>query len=156
MTVLERLLPRRLDNTYGGRRLALWILAAVVIVKTGIALGTIFNGRTAAQSADGIPLESFGAAGAQAVVALFAAWGVGQLVLSALGILALARYRAMVPLVFALILLEHLARRISFIVQPIVRTGTPPGLWINLTLLALMTVGLALALWERAEVVTPR
>ena len=33
--------------------------------------------------------------------------------------------------------------------MPIERTGTPPGSAINLTLLALMVVGLALSLWSR-------
>ena len=35
--------------------------------------------------------------------------------------------------------------------KPIARTGTPPGPYINLVLLALMIVGLALSLWRRAD-----
>lgn len=93
--MLERLLPHVIDNTYRGHALGLWLFALVVVAKTGIALGTIFNGRGAAQSADGIPLDSFGAGGADAVVALFAIWGLLQLVFSVLGVLALTRYRAM-------------------------------------------------------------
>jgi hypothetical protein len=75
----RRLLPQRIDNDYRGRRLALWILLVLLFLRTGIALGTIFNGRAAAQTADGIPLDTFGAAGAQAVLALFAMWGIAQL-----------------------------------------------------------------------------
>ena len=111
---LGRILPRRIDNTYGGHRLALWLFAAILLVKTAIALGTIFNGRDAAQTADGIPLESFGAAGAAAVVSLFAIWGLAQVVISLIGVLALFRYRAMVPLMFALFLFEHVGRRVIF------------------------------------------
>jgi hypothetical protein len=37
------------------------------------------------------------------------------------------------------------------LVQPIVRTGTPPGLYINLALLGVMVVGLALSLWRRGD-----
>ena len=152
---MNEILPRVVDNTFRGHPLALWLLGAVVVFKTGIALGTIFNGRTAAQSADGIPLDRFGAEGAQAVVAMFAIWGLAQLVFGALGVLALTRYRALVPLVFLLLLVEHAARRWILFVQPIARTGTPPGLWINLVLLALMIVGLALALWSRASSPSP-
>jgi hypothetical protein len=148
--MLDRILPARIDNTYRGHPLAIWLLIPVVIVKTGIALGTLFNGRGAAQSADGIPLDSFGAAGAAAVVALFALWGLSQLVFSVLGVLALTRYRAMIPFVFVLLLLEHLARRWILLVKPIVRTGTPPGTYINLVLVVLMVVGLALSLRSRA------
>jgi hypothetical protein len=149
--MLDRILPQRIDNTYRGHPLAVWLLVPVVFMKTGIALGTIFNGRAAAQSADGIPLDSFGADGAQAVVALFAIWGLAQLVFSVLGVLALTRYRAMIPSLFALLLIEHLVRKWILLVKPIARTGTPPGPYINLVLVALMVVGLGLSLWRRAD-----
>jgi hypothetical protein len=144
------ILPERIDNTFRGHPLAIWLLVPVVVVKTGIALGTIVNGRNVAQSADGIPLDSFGAAGASAVVSLLAIWGLSQLVFSVLGVLALVRYRAMIPFVYFVLLIEHLARRWMLLVKPIVRTGTPPGLYINLALLVLMIVGLALSLRSRA------
>ncbi len=147
----SRILPQPIDNTYLGHPLAVWLLGAVVLVKTAIALGTLFNGRTAAQSADGIPLDSFGADGAQAVVALFAIWGLAHLVISLFGILALTRYRALIPFMFLLLLVEHLARKLVLWWKPIARTGTPPGLYINLALVALMIVGLALSLWKRED-----
>jgi hypothetical protein len=150
-TALNRIFPQRFDNTYRGHPLAVWFFIPVVVLKTGIALATIFNGRAAAQSADGIPLDSFGAGGAEAVVALFAIWGLAQLVFSVLGVLALSRYRAMIPFLFVLLLLEHLARRWILLVKPIARTGTPPGIYINLVILVLMIVGLVLSLWRRAD-----
>jgi hypothetical protein len=151
MSAASRIFPQPIDNNFRGHSLALWFFIPLLVMKTGIALGTIFNGRNAAQSADGIPLESFGAAGAQAVVALFAIWGLAQLVFSVFGVLALVRYRALIPFLFVLLLLEHLARKWILLVQPIVRTGTPPGAYINLVLLALMIVGLVLSLWRRAD-----
>ena len=150
-TALNRIFPRSLDNTYRGHPLAVWFFVPVVVLKTGIALSTIFNGRNAAQSADGIPLDRFGAGGAEAVVALFAIWGLAQLVLSVFGVLAIARYRAMIPLMFVLLLLEHLARKWILLVKPIARTGTPAGSYVNLAILILMIVGLALSLWRRAD-----
>ena len=150
-TALNRILPQRIDNTYRGHPLAVWFFIPVVVLKTGIALATIFNGRAAAQSADGIPLDSFGASGAEAVVALFAIWGLAQLVFSVFGVLALTRYRAMIPFLFVLFLLEHLARRWILLVKPIARTGTPPGTYVNLVILVLMIVGLAMSLRSRAD-----
>jgi hypothetical protein len=85
------------------------------------------------------------------VVALFAIWGLSQLVFSVLGVLALTRYRAMIPFMFVLLLLEHLARRWILLVKPIARAGTPPGIYINLVLLVLMIVGLTLSLRSRAD-----
>jgi hypothetical protein len=154
--MLNPILPQRLDNTYRGHVLALWLFVPVLIMKTGIALGTMFNGRAAAQSADGLPLDRFGAGGAEAVLALFAIWGLSQLVISVFGVLALVRYRAMVPLMFVLLLLEHLARKGILLVKPIPRTGTSPSGYINLALLVLMIAGVALSLRRRKDVPLPQ
>jgi len=148
--MFDRLIPQRVDNTYHGRKLALWLLAALVFMKGGIGLGTIFNGYSAATSADGIPLNSFGPAGEQAFISMFAAWGLSQVMLNLIALLVLVRYRALVPLMFAVLLLEHLARKLIFLVLPIARTGTPPGLFINLALIAAMLVGLVVSL-RRAD-----
>ena len=53
-------------------------------------------------------------------------------------ILVLARYRNMVPFMFAFLLLEHLSRKLLLQFVPIVRNGTPPGFYVNLGLLTLM------------------
>ncbi len=63
----------------------------------------------------------------------------------------LVRYRALVSFLFALLLLEHLGRRLILLLLPIVKTGNPPGTVVNLVLLALMIAGLALSLWSRGE-----
>ena len=147
--MFQRLLPQRIDNSYGGHKLALWLLGVLVLMKGGIGLGTMFNGYSAATSADGIPLDTFTPAGEQAFVALFAAWGLSQLMLNLIGVLALIRYRAMVPLMFVLLLLEHLSRKLIFWILPLPRTGAPPGFYINLALVAVMIVGLVLSLWKR-------
>jgi hypothetical protein len=143
---MNSLLPRHVDNIYRGHRLALWLFGLAVFVKTSIGLGTIFNGRHAAVSADGIALDSFSPDGAQAFVALFAAWGLAQATIGAISILVLVRYRALVPFMFLVLLLEHLCRKLIFFVMPISRTGEAPGLLINLVLVAVMVVGLILSL----------
>lgn len=147
--MFELILPRQIDNTYRGHRLALWLLAVIVIMKAGIGLGTIFNGHAAATSADGIPLHTFTSAGAQAFLAVFAAWGLAQLMLNLIGALVLVRYRGLVPFMFVLLLLEHLGRKLIFVFLPIARTGDTPGFAINVALVAAMGVGLVLALWHR-------
>ena len=134
--MFDRLLPPRADNSYRGHKLALWLFALVVLVKTSIGLGTIFNGRNAAISADGIPLDTFTPAGAQAFVSLFAAWGLAQAIIGLLCIVVL----------YSLLLLEHLARKFMFIAMPVARTGEAPGFFINLALVALMVAGLLLSL----------
>ncbi len=151
--MLHQLLPRQIDNTYRGHRLALWLLAALVLMKGGIGLGTIFNGHSAATSADGIPLDTFTPAGQEAFLAIFAAWGLAQLMLNLIGLLVLVRYRALVALMFGLLLLEHLGRKLIFLVLPLPRTGTPFGFYLNLALVAVMIVGLVLSLRRHGDLV---
>jgi hypothetical protein len=147
--MFDQLLPHRIDNSYGGHKLALWLFGLVVFMKTSIGLGTIFNGHNAAITADGIPLDTFTPAGAQAFVSTFAAWGLAQAMIGLLCILVLVRYRAMVPCMFSLLLLEHLCRKLIFFVMPIARIGAPFGSFINFALVALMIVGLVLSLRNR-------
>ncbi|MFY9825609.1 MAG: hypothetical protein WAM82_29820 [Thermoanaerobaculia bacterium] len=147
--MLNPILPQQVDNTYRGHKLALWLLGLLVLMKVGIGLNSIFNGHFVASSADGIPLDTFTPAGTQAVVALFAAWGLAQVLFGLLSLLVLLRYRALVSFMFALLLVEHLSRRLIFAFLPIVRTGTPPGPIVNLVFLTIMIVGLALSLWPR-------
>jgi len=52
---------------------------------------------------------------------------------------------------FALLLLEHLSRKLILQIMPIDTTGAPPGYFINLGLLALMIGGLALSLWSKRD-----
>jgi MYXO-CTERM domain-containing protein len=149
--MFDRLLPQHVDNSFRGHKLALWLFAVVVFMKTSIGLGTIFNGRNAAVSADGIPLDTFGPPGEQAFLSVFAVWGLAQATIGFLCLIVLVRYRALVPLMFALVLLEHLLRRLIFFVMPISRTGDAPGLLINVALIAVLVVGLALSLRRRPD-----
>ena len=145
----SQLFPRRADNDYGGRKVALWIFGLVVFVKLVMGLNTTFNGRSVASSADGIPLDTYPPAAAQAFVTVFALLGVAHVVIALLCVLVLVRYRALVPLMFAFLLLEHLGKRLVVRMLPIERVGAPPASVINLALLTLMVVGLALSLWSR-------
>jgi hypothetical protein len=147
----DRLLPQRIDNRYCGHKLALWLFALVVLVKVAMSLNSIFNGYTVASSADGIPLDAFPSAAARTVVALFAIWGLAHLMICLLCIFVLARYRSIVPFMFAFLLLEHLSRKLLLQFVPMVRTGTPPGIYVNLGLLTLMIVGLALSLRSQSN-----
>jgi hypothetical protein len=143
------LLPQRADNTFRGHTAAPVLFAVLLLVKTGISLGSMLNGRMAATSADGIPLDTYGLAGAQTVLSLFALLGFANLIVCAIGVVVLVRYRSLVPFMFALNLVQQLGRQLILLALPIVRVGAPPGSAINLAMLATMIVGLALSLWSR-------
>ena len=69
--------------------------------------------------------------------------------------MVLIRYRALVPLMFALLLLYQLSRKLILYYLPIPRTGTPPVSAINLVILGLMIVGLVLSLRRPAGLRSP-
>lgn len=150
--MFNQLFPQRIDNTYRGHKLALWLFGLLVLMKTAMSVNSIFLGHKIATSADGIPLDTFPPAAAQTVLALFAIWGLAHVMICLLCVLVLVRYRALIPFMFLFLLLEHLGRKLLLQFIPIVRTGTPPGSYVNLALLAVMIVGLALSLSRKSAV----
>jgi hypothetical protein len=153
-SVFRRLFPQRADNASScENRLAPWFFALVVLLKVGIGLDAIFNGSAMARLGDGIPMSTFTPAGTQSVISLFALWGASHLMICLVCLLVLARYRTLIPLMFALLLLEHLARRLVLHFLPIAAAGqggenagispVPYGF------LALIIIGLVLSLWSR-------
>ena len=150
--ILNRLFPTRIDNAYQGSKIALWILGLMVAVRTMQSVMILITGSSIAQSADGIPLDTYPAAAAQTIVALFALSAVNRLVISLICVVVLVRYRRAVPLMFLLLLVTYAAGQLVGRVFPIVRVGQPPAVVVNLTLLGLTILGLVLSLWKRRAV----
>jgi hypothetical protein len=148
---MSRFLPPSIDNTYRGYKAALWIFGALLLMRIVMSVNCIFNGYSVATTADGVPVDTFTPAGRQQVVYLFAAWGLAQLAISLIGVLALVRYRSVVPFMFALLLIELLSRKLIGRFIPTVSSATAPAPYVNLTLLTLMVAGLALSLWPRKQ-----
>lgn len=114
--MLGRLFPKKIDNDYRGSWIALWLLAPVVLLKLAIGFNVggfnpYVSNRRVLISADGIPLDSFGAEAAQTVVYFGASWGLSMTLLCVLAIIAFIRYRAMIPLVYLLFAAEQIGRK---------------------------------------------
>jgi hypothetical protein len=142
------MLPKSIDNTYRGQRVALGILGLLALMKLVIGINSIINGDVVMASADGIPLATYPATAAQTLVALWALLGLTHVVTSLLCVLVLTRYRSMTAFMFVLLLFQHLTGRVILYYIPIARTGAPPASAINLIHLTLMIAGLALSLWR--------
>ena len=149
--MVDRIFPRQFDNNYRGHKLALWLFGILVLMQLGISLSSIFDTYNVVRSADGIPLDTFTSTGAQTVVSITALLGLSKLLLASLGVLALIRYRAMIPFMYMLFLVEYFAKKWIQLVKPIVRIGTPPATYVNLVLIALLLAGLTLSLWRRTS-----
>jgi hypothetical protein len=151
--VLLRIFPRQIDNNFCGHRLALWLFGLFVLIRLPIGFKSVFDSYTTAATADGIPLNSYGAAAAQTVVQMFALLGLNVLVLPALGVIALIRYRAMIPLMYLMMLALALGGRAIHLAYPDVSAGgvQPVGYYVNLGLLAVLLLGFALSVIKPAS-----
>ncbi len=147
--MFDKLLPQPIDNRYSGSKIALWLFGLIVLVHILQSVMIIVNGHSIAQSADGIPLETYPAAATQTIVAIFAVSSLRRLIISLICAVVLFRYRSAVPLMFVVLGLSYLGGQVIFQFIPIVRVGTPPGIVINLIMFGLTIVGLALSLWRR-------
>ena len=152
--MLSRLFPRTIDNEYQGHVLALWLFVPILLLKTVMGfnvagLNPWVTSRYILQTADGVPVESFSAYGASVVVFMFASWGLGLLILALLAIVALIRYRAMLPLMILAVTLEQVGRKGIALINPILSSGdghASAGFWINWGFSAILVLSLALSL----------
>ncbi len=149
-SILARIIPKQIDNAYRGHWLAIVLLVLNLILRTVMGFNSIVFTRTVATSADGIPLDSYGHDAAGMVLLLFALLGVYGLFLPLLSVVALIRYRAMIPLVYVLLLVFQLGSRAVRLLHPTASLfATPVGFYVNLGLLALTIIGFGLSLWPR-------
>jgi hypothetical protein len=148
--MFDRLLPKPIDNIYSGSKVALWLLGLIVFVHTLQSVLVLVNGYSIAQSADGIPLETYPAAAAQTILAIFMTASLRRLIISLICAVVLFRYRSAVPLMFIVLGVSYIGGQVIFQFVPIVRVGTPPGVIMNLVMFGFTIVGLVLSLWRRA------
>ena len=145
----NRLVPRQADNSFQGRKPALWIFALLLLLLAAMSVNSIFNGRFVAKDIDGLPLDTYTPAGAQAVVSLFAIWGGTQLIIVMLGIIVLLRYRALVPLMFLVLLFQRLLLQVIHHYLPNAKSEGVSISWFVILLISLTALGFILSLWRR-------
>lgn len=124
--MLADLFPHVADNRYRGQTLGLWLFGLMPL-KIAMGLNVMLNARTVAQSAGGVPLQTFDPHSASAFLFMFASWGLCQFVLGAASLVILLRYRSLVPLAFLTLLLEQIGRKLLHLRWPIDNVDPSPG-----------------------------
>lgn len=119
----SRILPP-VDEDYRGPRLPFYFLLFVTILSTVRSLIHIFAADGGAGSIAGIDVS---VAGGTNIIAMFAQWGVSQLLLACTFWLAILRYRFLIPAMLALVFLEQALRILSGQLKPVEVTTPPPG-----------------------------
>ena len=155
--MLSRIFPKQADNAYRGHWLALVLFALVSGLKGTQGVVSVADTRGVVSGADGIPLDTYGAAAGDTVVALTALLGFNLMLVAVLSFIVLVRYRTLIPLMFVLWLIVYFGSRAILFVNPIERAaasptafaGQPIGFWVNMAILAMTVIGLLLALRQR-------
>jgi hypothetical protein len=144
--MLERLFPQNKTDTYRGNPIAEWVFVLLTIVTIARSLVHMFSSDSGAQSIATIPLDRFTANGADAVILIFALWGLSQLLIGIVYGIVLWRYRALIPLMYLLMIFEYGMRIVLGTIKPIETTGTAPGAIGNYIIIPLAIIMLVLSL----------
>lgn len=156
--MFSRIFPKQLDNDYRGLWLGLAIFVAAMAVNALQGVMSMINTRRTAIHADGIPLDSFSPAAQQEVLTMFALLGMWVVVLPLLSAVALVRYRAMIPLLYLMLLSEQLARRLLVYLHTpdSAPADHPIGFYVNLGILGFTAIGFLLSLMDRKSLHSAR
>jgi len=150
--MFSRIFPAQFDNaSYRGYRLAIWLFIPITLLRLMMGVNCIFFTRFVA-TGDGIPLVTYSADSAETVVAFFALLGLANLLLALQGVAVLIRYRAMIPFMYLVLLIDHFGSEAILRVNPIARAGAatvgalsiPTA--INLAILSMTLTGFVLSL----------
>jgi len=149
--MIDRLFPQSITNQYRGAFLARWVFVLLMLVTIARSLAHIFLPDGGAQSIATIPLDTFTANGAAALIHLFGLWGLSQLLFGLLYAIVLWRYQSLIPLMYLFILVEYTGRLLLTFAKPFETNGTAPGAIGNYVLIPLALVMLILSLQERSK-----
>ena len=147
--MLERILPKTVDNHYQGLSIAKWVFVAMTVLTVGRSLAHIFLPDGGAQSIASIPLDTFSPESAAAIIGIFAYWGWSQLLFGLLFVLVLWRYQSLIPLMWVFIFIEWSGRLLLGFYKPIETVETAPGAVGNMIIPVLALIMLVLSLQER-------
>ena len=137
---MSRILPDDVQDFHGDP----WVVAffaLLAIVGTIRSLIHIFRDDGGAASIAGIDIE---VEGGQNLVALFAQWGLVQLLSAGVSWIVLIRYRGLIPLMLLFSLLENVGRIAIGRSKPLKVENPPPGAYGSL----IISPMLAVAFWR--------
>lgn len=143
---MEKFLPTTVDNTYSGSMLAFYVFIMLTVMTTFRSLAHILLPDGGAKSIATIDVD---VEGGDAIVAMFAYWGLSQLILAVLYILSIVRYKSLIPLMYLTMVVEYTLRFVIGLAKPMEHSGTAPGEVANVVLPLLTLIMLLLSLQEK-------
>jgi|TARA_B110000879_G_C11008856_1_gene446154 hypothetical protein len=148
----NRLLPSSFDNNFYGHPASLWLFYLITTLTLGRSLAHVFLPDGGAQSIATIPLNQYSMGAGSAVITIFALWGLSQLLIAIVMLIATLRYRSMIPLLYLFLFVEYIGRVCVGIFKPLETLQTPPGATANIVILSAVLLGMFLSLKTRDEI----
>ena len=138
--MLRKIFPHQVDNTYSGHKLELYFFFLITLVTIGRSCVHIFAADGGAQSIATIPLDTYSQGGAEAVIFIFAQWGIAQLMVGFIYLLVAWRYRRLIPLMYVFLFFEWSSRIALGFFKSIETAGVAPAAIAQLVLVLLIPV----------------
>ncbi|MEO0882667.1 MAG: hypothetical protein AAFY34_08015 [Pseudomonadota bacterium] len=145
-SLLEKLLPKTVDNNFPGKKLAFYALVPLTLLSVVRSCIHLLAPDGGAQSIASIPLDQYSGGASANIIAIFSQWGLSQLLLAAIYVLVLFRYRSLIPLCYAILICSAFGRFVIGELKPIETPTTAPGEAGNLPFLAMGVVLLVISL----------
>lgn len=143
-----RLFPREFGNAYRGYWLALVILGLLLFLRLAQTGMGLVDPVLVIRGPDGILFETFNAPAQAAFTYVFRLLCFLNILVCLIGVLALVRYRAMVPLTYLMLILLLAGQKVLGLLYPIPRAPGAPGGMIVLATLAVTLLGCFLSVLD--------
>ncbi len=157
-SIFEILLPAKIDNVIRGTKIPFYIFAIYALVSAARSCIHLLSADGGAGTIAGMDLSVAGADGiifafalwgsADGIIFAFALWGSSQLLFALIQLLAVIRYRSLIPFMWLMLALEVLLRELVGAMKPVTFAHTPPGAIGNQLILPLAAVMLVWSLWS--------
>ena len=146
--IFEILLPAKIDNVIRGTKIPFYIFAIYAIVSTVRSCIHLLSPDGGAGTIAGMDLS---VAGADGIIFAFALWGSSQLLFALIQLLAVIRYRSLIPFMWLMLALEVLLRELVGAMTPVTFAHTPPGAIGNQIILPLAVLMVVWSLWSASQ-----
>ena len=147
-SIFDILLPAQIDNTIRGTKIPFYIFTLYAIVSTVRSCIHLLSSDGGAGTIAGMYLS---VAGADGIIFAFALCGSSQLLFAMIQLLAVIRYRSLIPFMWLMLALEILLRELVGKMKPVTFAHTPPGAIGNQIILPLAVVMVVWSLWSGSK-----
>lgn len=144
--IFRRIFPKAIDNQFRGPKVALYIFYFITAVTLWRSFHHFIAPDGGAQTIATIPLDIYSGAASATIIGVFALWGLSQSIVAIIYLLSCIRYRALIPLLYLLLIFEYGGRVVIRWFKPIATIETPPGALISIPMIVVSLILLGLCL----------